>query len=226
MTASIAETIKMLSDSDSAKIDIPTIDGPRVRLNCIYKESESPAFFLVFPPKRLPDDIDMNKSCPVSINNGDKALTLSAEIVEIKGDRTMELVARKKLSPESLREFFRVDTRVPVHARFHPPSLNDQRRRWSLDGWTLNLSGSGALTVLPEEPKTRNKIELFIHVDAKSPIECLAHIVTIKHIRRAVYQVSFHFDDISQKDKDSIISFCLKEQRNQLRNQIQTVDDQ
>ena len=226
MTASISETIKRLADSESAKIDFSTTTGLRIRLNCIYKVSDSPRFFLMFPPKRLPEDINTDRLCTVAINAGQSDLTLSAKIIDIKGDRTLELIAKDKVTPESLREYFRVDTRVFINARFDPQSLdNTQNSPWSLDGTTLDISGSGVQAIFPKEPQTKHRINLSIkiHADQKH-IECLGHVVRVKRLRKARYQVSFHFDSISPKDKDSIISFCLKEQRNQLRNKIQTLD--
>ncbi|HIP82710.1 MAG TPA: hypothetical protein EYH19_03930 [Desulfocapsa sulfexigens] len=140
MTASISETIKRLADSESAKIDLPTITGERIRLNCIYKVSDSPRFFLMFPPKKLPEDIDTERLCPVSIHTGQTDLALSARIINIKGDRTLELIAKDTITPESLREYFRVDTRVFINARFDPHSLdNTQNPPWSLDGTTIDI---------------------------------------------------------------------------------------
>ncbi len=225
MAASISETIKSLSDSESAKIDIPTITGHRIRLNCIYKESDSPYFFLMFPPKQLPEDIDTEGSCPVSITDGNSTLTFSAKIISIKGDRTLELIAKKRITPESLREYFRVDSKVFINASFDPQSLDSQNRQWSLDGQTLDISGNGVLAIFQEEPKTKHRINLSIDIhENQNCVECLGHVVRVKRLRREKYQVSFHFDSISQKNKDLIISFCLKEQRNRLRYKIQTID--
>jgi len=225
LAASISETIKSLPDSEYAKIDIPTITGHRIRLNCIYKESDSPYFFLMFPPKALPEDIDTEETCPVSITIDETTLTLSAKIVAIKGDRTLELIAKKSVNPESLREYFRIDTKVLINASFNPQSMDTQNRPWSLDGQTLDISGSGVLAIFPDEPPTKHRINLSIDIhENQNCIECLGHVVRVKRLRRAKYQVSFHFDSISTKDKDSIISFCLKEQRNRLRYKIQTID--
>ena len=225
MAVSISKTIKQLADSETAKIDLSTTTGEIVRLNCIYKVSDSPSFFLIFPPKTLPDNIDIDQHCPISINAGKSSLTLIAKITSIKGDRTLELVGKNSVKPESLREYFRVDTKVNIEARFEPESPDSQIQPWSLKGKTLDLSGSGLLAILPEEPQTRHGIIVTIDLyNNQKYIECLCHVIRIKRLRREKYQVSFHFDSISPKHKDSIISFCLKEQRNRLREKIQTID--
>jgi c-di-GMP-binding flagellar brake protein YcgR len=223
LTASISETIKKIVDSETAKIDIPTMDGQTIRLDCIYKESHSPNFFLVFPPKKLPGNIDPKKHCPVSIKAGQTALTLIAKIVAINGERTLELTAKDTVKPESLREYFRVDTKVSITAKYDPESADSQSPSWTMEGRTLDMSGSGVLAIFPEDPQTRQDITLSISLaDGQENIDCRGHIVRSKRLRRGRYQVSFHFDHLSAKDKDSIISFCLQEQRNQLRNKVQT----
>jgi c-di-GMP-binding flagellar brake protein YcgR len=225
VAASIFETIQQLADSATAKSDLTTTSGKIVRSNCIYKVSDSPSFFLIFPPKTLPEDLDIEQHCPISIKSGESTITLVAKIAEIKGDRTLELIAKNSVTPESLREYFRVDTKVNIEASFDPKSPDSQVSAWSLKGNTLDLSGSGLLAILPAEPPTRNQITLLIDLfNNQNPIECLAHVIRIKRLRREKYQVSFHFDSITPKNKDSIISFCLKEQRNRLRDKIQTID--
>lgn len=225
MAAPVSETIRQLADSETARIDLTTTSGKRLRLNCIYKVSDSPGFFLIFPPKILPEDIEIEQHCPISIKSGESTLTLVAKIAAIKGDRTLELIAKNSVTPESLREYFRVDTKVNIEASFDPKSTDSQVCAWSLKGKTLDLSGSGLLSILPAEPQTRNQITLLIDLsNNQNPIECLAHVIRIKRLRREKYQVSFHFDSITQKNKDAIIAFCLKEQRNRLRDKIQTID--
>ena len=84
------------------------------------------------------------------------------------------------------------------------------------------MSGSGVLAIFPEEPKTNHKISLLINLlENQPPLNCIGHVIRSKRLRRNSYQVSFQFDYISPKDKDSIISYCLQEQRNQLRDKIQ-----
>ena len=225
MLENITKTISRIPDSESAEIDISTKARQVLRLNCVYKESDSPEFFLVFPPRKLPEDIDTNKLCPISIKIRDKALTLSAKIISVKGDRTLELLAKDTIKPESLREYFRVDTRVSIVANYNQESLDGENRSWTLRGQTLDISGSGILSIFPEEPQTRNKIELQLSMDdGKDVICCTGHVVRTKRLRKGKYQVAFHFDTMKPTEKDALISFCLREQRNRLRDKVNTAD--
>jgi len=221
----IAKTISRISDSESAEIDISTSSGQTFRLKCIYKESDSPEFFLVFPPKKLPKEINTDKLCPVSIKNEKKAITLTAKITAINGDRTLELTAKDTVNPESLREYFRVDTKVTIVANYNPESIEGDCHSWTLEGQTLDMSGCGALTIFPEEPQNMNKIELQLSINnGKDVVCCTGHIVRTKRLRKGKYQIAFRFDTMKPKERDSIISFCLQEQRNRLRDKVHTAD--
>lgn len=225
MAASITKTIKQIIDSASAVIDITRTDGQITRLCCVYKESNAPNFFLVFPPKKLPADIDIKQYCPISIKNGSSSLTLTAKIIKISGDRTLGLSAKNSINPESLREYFRVDTRVAIKAFFDPASPAGKIQSWALKGQSLDISAGGLLAILPQKPKTKHRIEIEISLkENDKSIKCLGHIVRCKRLGKGRYQVAFHFDSITSQHRDSIISFCLQEQRNNLRKKIQTAD--
>lgn len=225
MAENITKAIKRIPDSESAEIDIRTKVGKTLRLKGVYKESDSPQFFLVFPPKKLPEDIDTEKLCPISIKTAKSSLTLSAKILSINGDRTLELLAKDTVKPESLREYFRVDTKIDIVASYTPKSEEERTGPWELTGKTLDISGSGILSILPEEPQSKHKIELTLTINnGKDSISCIGHVVRTKRLRRGKYQVAFHFDTMKPKERDAIISFCLQEQRSRLRNKVNTAD--
>ena len=225
MSENIAKTISRIPDSESAEIDIFTQNGQVIRLNCIYKESDAPEFFLVFPPKRLPKDINTDQLCPISIKVEKKPLTLTAKINSVNGDRTLELIAKNTVKPESLREYFRVDTKLSIVANYYQESIDGENRSWTLKGKTLDISGSGLLTIFPEEPQNKHKIELQLSMnDGKDIVCCTGHVIRTKRLRRGKYQVAFHFDTMKPKERDAIISFCLQEQRNRLRDKVNTAD--
>lgn len=223
MNSPITDIVKQIIDSAGAEIDISTKEGQTIRLKCIYKESLAPNFFLVFPPKHLPSNIDTSRLCPVSIKGEKVSLTLTAKIIDSNGDRTLELLAKDTVEPSTLREYFRVDIRMPITATYEPGPAEDRSHYWSLRGETLDLSGSGVLAIFPDQPKSNHRIQLEIELKHTNiMIECAAHVIRTKRLRRGRFQVAFHFDYVSSKHRDSIISDCLQEQRMQLRERIQT----
>ncbi len=216
--------IKSIKDSQSATIQLRTASGVDIHLDCIYKESIAPNFFVVFPPGKIPENLDTQKTCSVSFHYDRKdSPAITAKIVEITNDRTIELTATKTIDPSSLREYFRVDIRTAITISYESGSQVEDGRSWSLDGRTLDLSGSGVLALFTAEP--RNKHNIFIEITLTHPdkkVLCIGHVVRSRKLRRGNVQIALHFDNISQKDRDTVITNCLWEQRRQLRERIQT----
>lgn len=223
--SSIIRLIKSITDSLPARISLSTISGETVHLDCIYKEGIAPRFFLIFPPKKLPEKINTAQYCSISIRNHDEdtaPLSLSAKVEEIVGDRTLELVAKSSIDPMTLREFFRVNIQIPITIGFQPESNDDSARRWTMTGETLDVSGSGILALFDEE--CLNSQRLTISFDLPSPqvsISCIGHAVYTRRVRKGRWHIALHFDEIEAKHRDMIISNCLYEQRKQLRESLQ-----
>ena len=221
MSDSIITIIKKIKDSSLAKLITTGTDGEPIYLDCIYKESESPNFFLVFPPDTLPGDIERSK-CKVSINVGDDPVIITASIEEFPNDRTIELKGKESIDPRSLREYFRVFYRTVVTASHEPTSDDPKAKSWSMQGDSVDLSGTGILVIFPEEPQNRKNIFLdFDLPDVSKSIHCVGHVVRTKRIRKGRFQVALHFDHITRKNRDAIITACLHEQRRQLRERME-----
>jgi len=220
---SLTNLVKSLIDSQSATIQMQAISGQLIHLNCVYKESVAPNFFLVFPPGVIPDKIDVNQPCLLSLEDETGApIAITARILEVASDRSIEFTALKTINPISLREYFRVDLRTSITISFETPDSGSSRN-WSLSGQTLDISGSGVLGLFAEEPK--NVHNLFIDINLIQPkkrIQCVGHVVRTVRLRGGRWQVALHFDNITSRDRDAVITNCLWEQRRQLREKVQT----
>jgi c-di-GMP-binding flagellar brake protein YcgR len=222
--SSLTNLVKSIKDSQNAKIKMQTTGGQEVHLDCIYKESIAPNFFVVFPPGKIPTTLDNKKKCIISLHDeSGESIALTAKIIEVASDRSIELTATTTIDPASLREYFRVDFRTTIKLSYETSSNTDGARNWSFTGQSLDLSGSGILGIFPEE--ARNKHHIFIELDLTHPqkkIICIGHVVRTRRLRGGRWHIALHFDDINQKNRDAIITNCLWEQRRQLREKIQT----
>lgn len=222
--SALINLVKSIKDSQSAKIKLQTTTGQLVHLDCIYKESVAPNFYVVFPPGKIPDNLDLKQTCSLSIHgDNDESIAINAKISEVSSDRTIEMTAAKTIDPVSLREYFRVDIRTTITISFEAASSEENSRSWKITGQTLDLSGCGVLAIFPEE--CRNKHNIFIELDLTNPdksVRCIGHVVRVRRIRGGKYHIALHFDDITPKNRDAIITNCLWEQRKQLREKIQT----
>jgi hypothetical protein len=214
---SITHLIKSIADSQPARISLSTTAGVTFHLDCIYKEGIAPPrFFLVFPPKTLPKEIDLSQHYLVSIHNTDEnaaPLSLNAKIEEVIGDRTLELTGKRNIDPTTLREFFRVTMYAPVTISSAP----EAKENWSLKGETLDISGSGLLALFDEECQERQHIKITMELPSpQASVSCTGHVIYTRRVRKGRWQVALHFDEIGTKQRDMIISNCLYEQRRQL----------
>ena len=219
--SAIVHLLKSIPDNQSATITFSTTTGQTVRLDCIYKEGIAPPrFFLVFPKGTLQKEINMSQQCLISIHSNDEDTvppSFNARIEEGINDHTLELTATKNVDPTALRDFFRVPLFTPVTLTVEQDSNKDSAPQWLLKGETLDLSGSGALTLFDEEIQEGKQLQ--ITLDLPSPqasVSFQGHVVRAQRVRRGRWQISLRFDNIANKLRDIIISNCLYEQRKQL----------
>lgn len=225
VTSSLNSIVKTIEDSSSARIKLILRGGTEQRLDCIYKEDIAPHFYLVFKPGELPDNIDLHSTHPVTIRQKNSILSLNTTILEKKGDRTLRFTAKGIVDPASLREYFRVNTTTEISVSHSSRDKEGARNSWEIGGVTQDISASGVLAMLDSEPKNRDDlvIELYLPNNRRS-IHAVGHVVRKKLLRNRKWQVSFHFDSISSKHRDAIITYLLSVQRKQLRENVQTYD--
>jgi len=221
--SSLNNLVKSLQDNQPASIQLSTTAGYAVSIDCVYKESHAPSFFLVVPPGSIPADVDTSAPCLVTLQDETGAsFAITARILEVASERSIELTATKAIDPVSLREYFRVDLRTSITISYETMDPGSSRN-WSLKGQTIDISGSGVLGLFAEEP--HNSQSLFIDIRLTHPeklIHCIGHVVRTNRLRGGRWQIALHFDNITGKDRDSIITNCLWEQRRQLRERVQT----
>jgi len=224
VNSSIINTIKKLEDSEYAKVRLVFKNSETACLDCIYKESEPPSFFLVFQPGTIPDDITIKDQCSVLIHKRqDKTpIVVSAKIEARRGERTLELSASEIIDPVRLREYFRVFYRTPITASYRPPGEELTMELWDMQGTIVDLSASGILAIFPDEFEHKENISLqFQLIGLERNIKCVGHAVRIRHIRKSRVQIALCFDKISSGDQDAIVTECMREQRKQLRTRAQ-----
>lgn len=225
MTAD-TNTIKTIPNNKPVRAFLPLVDkSERYRASCIFEQTSPPQFNLLFKPGELPDElIDLNSTCLVSIDMGGPNLSIEANIKKIANSQTLNMVLEKTVSHEQMREFFRVDTTTSViSSSFHPEFFDDEGEPWAIKGKTVDISGSGILATFTELPPKDKRVRLSITLPSNEPetITMLAHPVRTQQVGENLYEVAYHFEDISTEDRDKIIGCCLVIQRKLLRLKVQ-----
>jgi len=216
------DILQNIPQGKPVRIFLPLLNRPdSVRTQGLYHKTEPPKFSLLFKPGMLPvDEIDSAKPCIISIDMGGQTVSLEAMIVKIANRQTLEMVARKSISHEQMREFFRVDAVTGVISKsFHTDLVSTTSEPWSTEGETVDISGSGILAIFDENPRPDRPVRLEITIPSIEPetVKVLAHQVRAQQLQDGRYEVAYHFDDITTEDRDKIIGCCLVIQRKMLR---------
>lgn len=224
MSNDIKSIVNAIPDRQPASVTLTDSSGRSMQLTCVFKESEAPSFFLLFPPGAIPEDIDKNWSCMfTSRNASDESVTFHAEIVQFPNNRVIELLAQKAIRPEDLREYFRVNIKAKISVFYDPEKDEVDEQPLELDGETVDISQTGVLTILTDECRIRKPV--MIEIDLPNPsdtIICSGCVIRSKRIRKNRWLTAFHFDNISSRSREIIAKNCFAEQRRQLRENIQT----
>ena len=223
--AKIDDILNRLNDNANVIVDIPSIrDGESVRCKALLIKKESPLLELLFLPNSWEaSDLKIGAHCHLVVEHKGDTVSLIARLDSIAGNRRLHFTAREPIAPESLRDFFRVSTKLPIEASYiaGPKEVNAQT--WRMVGTTIDLSGSGVLAMFSGKPTSNNRIQLVITApDEEEPIVCLANVTKTYRLRQNRYQVAFHFENIPVKTRDRVVSYCLQEERRQLRENVRT----
>jgi hypothetical protein len=224
------DILQNIPNGKPVRIFLPLIDRQeRVRAHCICEDILPPKFSLVFKPGILPTDlIDQKQPCIISIDMGGPTLSLEALIKEIVDPQTLQMILQKSISHEQMRDFFRIDavTKV-ISSSFRTQFSNQDSEPWSIQGETVDISGSGILALFPHPPPTEKQVQLEIFIPSVEPetVKVVAHPVRVQQLNGGRYEVAYHFDDISMEDRDKIIGCCLVLQRKLLRLKVQILEN-
>jgi len=220
------ESLEQIANGKPVRIFIPLKDRQdRIRAQCIYQQSSPPKFSLIFKPGVLPvDEINTTESAIINVDMGGPTVSLEANILNIANSQTLDMVIQKSINHEQMREFFRVDAVTKVISKsFETSVFDNESEAQATLGQTVDISGSGILAIFKEKPPQTEHIRLEITVPAAETetISVFAHQVRVQELHDGRYEVAYHFDDISDEDRDSIIGTCLVLQRQMLRLKVQ-----
>ena len=227
--ASDIDILKDIPDAKPIRIFLPVVNSnERYRMQCVYQISESPRFNLLFQPGILPvDSIDTSEPCIINVDLGGPNLSIEAMISSVINSQTLEMIVKKSISYDQMREFFRVDATAHVISKSFQPALYGKTDDpWMLQGKTIDISGSGILASFSEKPPMDDQIKLEVTLPStpSEVVKILAHPVRREQISDDQWDVAYHFDDISDEDRDKIIGCCLVIQRQLLRLKVRVRD--
>ncbi len=113
------------------------------------------------------------------------------------------------------RAYFRVDADLSVSYWV----LGEENPLAKSIQTSINISGGGLR--LPVDEKLRDGTELGLEIVFDAPearvVECVAAVVRTFEMAHGRMEVALKFVDLEEEDEDTIVAYCLAEQRKQLR---------
>jgi hypothetical protein len=218
-----------ISDKKPVRIFLPLKDSlENQRLNCILHKKEEPYFELIFLKGVLPlNQLDQKTAIIITLDIAGQLVSLEANILEIVNDQTLKMIARKTINHEQMREYFRVDCTLPIQLKsIIPEEFENPDEKWKITGITVDLSGSGlrASFTSPPPENTQVRMDLALPTAVPSIVNLLASPVRISQLTEKLWDAAYHFDEVTDDDRDTIIGCCLVAQRRLLRLKVQVKD--
>ena len=221
--ARINDILDKLNDNAHTTVDLPGDGDECFRSNALLIKKENPYLELLFPPDAWnARDLKLGSDCTLIVDHNGRPINLVARLDSVVNDRRLSFTAREPLSPESLRDYFRVSISIPIEASYVAGLKEINARSWKLSGTTLDMSGSGALCSFSEplEKDTQARIELTLPTREMEVITAFGHVVRCRKIKEHLYHIALHFDAIDSESQDKIMACCFELQRRYLRMRV------
>ncbi len=190
-------------------------------MECVAKVTKPPHLETSMLPGLLPvERIDTDKKCHLYMDIGGPTITLITAIEEVVNDSKLKLINIESTTHEQKREFFRITAQVPIDLKH----LASQQSNIVI-GESINISGNGILVTLTEPLDVKKRVQLRINLTEPTEqcIESICSVVRQDESKSGEYIAALRFDSIKEEDQDSIIGFCLLQQRKQLRLKVQVL---
>lgn len=204
-------------------ITLYTTDQEPKRLRCVSVAETPPQIEVTLKKGDLPptEKIDIKSGCVIHFETTDSVVCLVNDIEEVKSGR-LKVHNVEQVNRLQKRQYFRVDTNVPATSEYKVGDHGQELTRL-LSGMVRNLSANGALIELDEPLKALDRIKL--HIELPPPqdkkITCIGKVVRLDQKENGGYEVAMHFPEVDDRSRESLIQFCLSEQRKQLRFRVE-----
>lgn len=219
--------LENIEKGETVRAYLPLKDSTeKFRSNCTYTFIKKNTFSLTFQKDELPiESLVIHKSAIITINQKGVPASIEATVTEIKSNTEVVLQMLTAFTHDQLREFFRVDAVTTVITNnFHSSFSKKKDSDWSVQGETLDISGSGILAIFPSRIPDEELINLKIELptENKEIISITAKQVRTSKLGDDRWEVALQYDNIKTEDRDKIIGCCLTIQRKLLQLKVRT----
>jgi hypothetical protein len=193
--------------------------GAKVRLEAVARIIAAPYLELKFRPDELPTELIRNGGkLLLSLDTRSGTVSMYAHVDEMVNARVLRVLGMESFAYSQQREYFRVNTVIKVV--YCKETMSN--KEWPLvQSSTINISGTGVLMDMAERVALGDTFQLELFIPDAENVRCSALVVRVDEKLRSGFEVALHFFKIEPEALDGLISFCLAEQRLQLRTKVQ-----
>ncbi|MFO7766275.1 MAG: PilZ domain-containing protein [Pelovirga sp.] len=202
------------------KVTLPLAGGKQSHLDGVARATAPPRFEITFLPDQLETlQLDMETTCRVMLDVAGEHKAISARIVEQPTAERLELEQVESFTYKQKREYFRVDADLSVSYWV----IDDEHPVASSVKSPVNISGGGIRLPVSQQLPEGAQVGFEILIDdPRAVIECVGEVVSCYEDSNGIF-AAFRFVGMEAEDQDAIISFCLAEQRKQLRLKVKVL---
>lgn len=205
------------------QIHFTSTGGDQRQISCVAQLTPDADIRIHLPPGDITsDELDPAHPCKVVFDTGSHTFATFLTIGQFENKQTLIAAPVSEVSHAQKRDFFRINTSVPV--KISEPSAQSPDL---LEVEGINLSGNGILVSFPGPVTLWPRVDLRIALPEddswEKEIHCICSVARVTDRPSGIRDVALHFEKISEEDQDRIIAFCLKEQRKELRLKVRVL---
>ncbi len=194
-------------------------DGAKVRLEAVARIIAEPYMELKFRPGELPTElIRSGGKILLSLDTRAGTVSMYTHVDEMLSTRVLRVLGTESFAYSQQREYFRVNTAIRVLCCKETLSSKTSE---IVSTTSVNVSGSGILLSITQKVILGDTFDLELMIPYGESISCGGMVVRVDDKLRGGYEMALHFHRIEPDERDKLISFCLAEQRLQLRTKVE-----
>lgn len=217
----VSEQLTKLKQGQTCLITLTEDNGNSFQYECTFQSSENTRFSVLVQSANAAQ-FDVNTHCTFSSAPvlGATSISCKAKISASSGNQ-VELIATESFDPASMRDYFRVNLRVPITLSDAPTLKGGDDSKWRTSGNTVDISRTGTLAIFDDECVQQHNLLVKLTLpDPVAEVTCKARLVRIKRLTKKRWLTALHFDLSNVKACDIITANCLQEQRRQIRENV------
>jgi c-di-GMP-binding flagellar brake protein YcgR len=209
-----------LQDYRVVKVTLPLDGGKHAHLDGVAKLTSPPQFEITFLPDQLEKlSLDKETTCRVMLDIAGEHKSITARILDQPTTERLLLEQVESFVYKQKREYFRVDADLSVSYW----AIDEANPVASSVASAVNISGGGIRLPVTQKLSEGARFGFEIVIDEPAAvIECVGEVVNYYDNGDGPV-AAFKFIGLEEEDQDAIVSFCLAEQRKQLRLKVKVL---